>query len=84
MRLTISIASAALALGLWAGAAQAAGPTPGQGPWQACPNNSVVCAAQLGPDLDPTNETFDCMTKNGHMGRGLQNGNNARAGCWAS
>lgn len=83
MRLFVSLSSAALALGLWAGAAQAAGPSPGQGPWQACPNDSVVCAGQLGQDLNPTNQTFDCMTKNGRAGHGLQNGNNARAHCWA-
>ena len=62
----------------------AAGPTPGRGPWIACPNNSPVCAAQLGDDIDPTNEVFDCETRNGRAGVALQNSNSGNAKCWAS
>ena len=62
----------------------AAGPTPGRGPWIACPNNSVVCEAQLGPDLDGTNEVFDCQTRNGRLGAALQNSHSGNVKCWAS
>ena len=83
MRLTGLLGAALLALFVSGGAALAAGPSPGQGPWLLCPNNSFVCASQLGPDLDPTDEDFDCLTRNGRVGIALQNGNNQRAHCWA-
>lgn len=83
MRLIVAFASTALGLAVWVGGVGAAGPTPGQGPWQRCPNNSVICAGQLGPDLDPSNEDFDCLTNNGSAGIALINGNSARAHCWA-
>ena len=84
-RLTISLATALLGMAVWAGgSAQAAGPSAGQGPWMPCPNNSPTCASQLGPDLDPTDEDFDCLTNNGSPGVALQNANTGRAHCWAS
>lgn len=85
MRLIVSLASAALGLAVWVGGVGAAGPTPGQGPWQLCPNNSEICARQLGPDLytDVNDEDFDCLTRNDRAGIGLINGNSGRAHCWA-
>ena len=80
-----SIVAATIVASLFVtGAAMAAGPTPGHGPWSYCPNASPVCANQLGPDLDPTTEYFECLTRNGKQGIALQNGKNARAQCWAS
>jgi hypothetical protein len=82
MRVIAWLGAAVLALTVWSGVATA-GPTPGNGPWILCPNNSPACAAQLGPDLDPTDEDFDCLTRSGQPGIGLQNLNNQRAGCWS-
>jgi hypothetical protein len=82
MRVIALLAAPVLALALQAGIA-AAGPKPGNGPWVFCPNNSPTCAAQLGPDLDPADEDFDCLTRSGQPGIGLQNLNNQRAGCWS-
>lgn len=84
MRFTSIFVALIVALTLSTSAALAAGPRPGQGPWLYCPNGSPVCSSQLGPDLDPTNEHFDCLTKNGTPGIALQNRNNARAHCWPS
>lgn len=81
-RITATIIGSATAALLFLGTVVASGPQPGQGPWLPCPNNSIVCASQLGPDLDPTDEDFDCLTHNGTAGVALQNGNNARAHCW--
>jgi hypothetical protein len=74
----------AAGLALWSGAALAAGPTPGRGPWVACPNESPVCTAQLGPDLDPADDDFDCLTRNGRPGHALQSSTTGTARCWAN
>ena len=84
MRITAFLAGAVLSLSVWVGVAQAAGPSPGQGPWLPCPNNSPICASALGPDLDPSDQDFDCLTRNGRLGVALQNGNSARVHCWAT
>ena len=83
MKLTITLAQVILGFAVWGGVAVAAGPAVGNGPWVLCPNNSSVCAAQLGPDLDTTNENFDCLTRNGSPGHALQNANTGTARCWA-
>ena len=83
MKWTIALVQAVLALMIWGGVALAAGPSPGNGPWVLCPNNSSICAGQLGPDRDTNNEIFDCLTNNGSAGRALQNVNSGNAHCWA-
>ena len=84
MKLTITLAQVILGLAIWGSAALAAGPSPGSGQWVACPNNNPVCASQLGPDLDPTNEIFDCDANNGRPGAALQHAGTGRAHCWSS
>ena len=86
MKLTITLAQVILGFAIWGSVALAAGPSAGNGPWVLCPNDSTgdsVCAAQLGPDLNSTNENFDCVTRNGSAGHALQNANTGRAHCWA-
>ena len=83
MRVASLLASSVLALSA-VGTAAAAGPSPGQGPWLRCPNNSPTCALQVGPDLDPTDQDFDCLTNNGTPGVALQNGKNQRVHCFAT
>ena len=83
MTLPAARAAGFIALAILGGIASAAGPAPGNGPWVLCPNNSSVCAAQLGADLDSSNEIFDCLTNNGSPGRALQSANTGRAHCWA-
>jgi len=84
MKRAFGLAQIALLAALWAGTAAAAGPQPGHGPWVVCPNDSPVCAAQLGPDLDPTDEDFDCRTRNGRLGHALQSSTTGTVHCWAS
>ncbi len=82
-RALVSIPVAVL-VALWAGATAFAGPTAGHGPWVVCPNESPVCAAQLGPDVDPTNTWFDCMTRNGRLGYALQSSTTGTVHCWGN
>ncbi len=84
MRRAILVAPVVVALAVWGGVATAAGPTPGNGPWVACSNNNSICASQLGPDLNPSNEIFDCMTRGRRMGHALQSSNTGSAKCWAN
>ena len=84
MRLATIIVLVLVTLFAWGAVASAAGPTPGHGPWVACSNNNPACASQLGPDIDPSNEVFDCLTRNGRLGHALQNSNTGAAKCWAN
>ena len=83
MKLTIVLAQVVLAFSIWGGTALAAGPSAGSGPWVLCPNNSSICAAQLGPDLNTTNENFDCTARNGRAGHALQHSGTGSVHCWA-
>ncbi len=74
----------ALLLGLLAISPAFAGPTAGHGPWVPCPNESPICAEQLGPDLVPSNDGFDCMTRNGRMGYALQSSTTGTVHCWGN
>jgi hypothetical protein len=74
----------ALLLALVAGPSAFAGPSAGHGPWVVCPNDSPICAEQLGPDLDLTNDGFDCMTRNGRPGYALQSSTTGTVKCWAN
>jgi hypothetical protein len=74
----------ALILALGVGSAALAGPTAGHGPWVPCPNQSPVCEGQLGPDLDTTNDGFDCMTRNGRLGYALQSSTTGTVHCWGN
>jgi len=83
MRLRVAFAQIALAGGLFGGVALAAGPSAGTGPWVICQNDSSVCASQLGPDLNPNNENFDCIARNGRPGHALQHSGTGAVHCWA-
>ncbi len=84
MNLAIFVLTAVLAVSVWGGLSLAAGPSPGNGPWTACSNNSSVCARQLGSDVNPDNEVFDCWTRNGRLGHALQSSNTGSVKCWAN
>ncbi len=84
MKLAIFVAPVVIALSVWSGVALAAGPSSGNGPWIACPNNNPICASQLGADINPNNEVFDCWTRNSSLGHALQNSNTGSAKCWAN
>ncbi len=84
MKLRIALVSAAAALSIWGGTAFAAGPSGNSGPWIPCPNNNPICAGQLGADLNPLNQIFDCLTTNGRAGHALQSSNTGTARCWAN
>ncbi len=83
MKIIAMFAPVALALSIWSGAALASGPAAGTGPWVACANNDLTCAAQLGSDLNGANSEFDCLAPNGSAGIGMLNINSGKAHCYA-
>ena len=84
MRLAAITVFALVTLFAWGAVASAAGPSAGTGPWVACSNNNPICASQLGPDINPDNEVFDCWTRNGRLGHALQNSRTGSVKCWAN
>ena len=84
MKRALTCIAVGLLLSLLAVSSAAAGPRPGNGPWVACPDSDEYCASQVGPDVVPGDDDFDCLTRSGQPGYALWSVNNARVGCWRS